>query len=149
MKRLLDSLTLAITLTSGGAGGSADHAAEVVPRAAINAQGGEQALRALRSVEFEAVGYRSMVEQSERLGGPFVTEFDCVAELHDLTANRSRRTLKATLSVAEHLQRIDLRRPARRQITGDQTDRRQEQRRPDQKPRIVRAHRQGVDEHLR
>jgi hypothetical protein len=63
-------------------------------RAAVVAQGGEQALRAVRSVRFEAVGYRNMVEQSERPEGPYATEFDRIAELHDLAGNRLRRTLR-------------------------------------------------------
>jgi pimeloyl-ACP methyl ester carboxylesterase len=74
-----------------------DQTAETVVRAAIAAQGGEQALRALRHVEFDAVGYRNMVEQSERPEGPYLTEFDRTLELHDLALSRFRRTLEFTV----------------------------------------------------
>lgn len=72
---------------------AADHRAAAVVHAAIDAQGGEQALRAIHNVRFEATGYRSMVEQSERPEGPYVTEFDRIAELHDLAGHRFRRAL--------------------------------------------------------
>jgi hypothetical protein len=72
-----------------------DQQASAVLHEAINAQGGEQALRALRSVQFDAMGYRNMVEQSERPEGPYVTEFDRIAELHDLAAGRFRRTVSS------------------------------------------------------
>jgi len=74
---------------------AADQEAVAIVRSAVAAQGGEQALRALRSVRFEATGYRNMVEQSERPEGPYVTEFDRIAELHDLAGSRFRRTLNS------------------------------------------------------
>jgi hypothetical protein len=74
---------------------AADQQASAVLHEAINAQGGEQALHTLRSVQFDAMGYRNMVEQSERPEGPYVTEFERIAELHDLAAVRFRRTLSS------------------------------------------------------
>ena len=59
---------------------------------ALHAQGGEQKLRALRSVQWEASGYRNELEQSERPEGPYITEFDSVAEVHDLAGHRYRST---------------------------------------------------------
>ena len=73
----------------------ADQQAVAIVRSAVAAQGGEQALRALRSVRFQATGYRNMVEQSERPEGPYVTEFNRIAELHDLAGSRFRRTLNS------------------------------------------------------
>jgi hypothetical protein len=57
---------------------------------ALTAQGGEQKLRALQSVQWEAFGYRHEVEQSERPEGPFVTEFKIISEVHDFSGNRFR-----------------------------------------------------------
>jgi hypothetical protein len=90
--RLL-SVVIALAGMSTGIAVAADRAAQTIVRAAIKAQGGEQALRALRSVGFEAIGYRNMVEQSERPEGPYVIEFDRITESHDLAGSRFRRTL--------------------------------------------------------
>ncbi len=89
----LSLITIAVALPVTAVAVAADHQAEAIVRAAIKAQGGEEALHSLRNVLFDAVGYRDMVEQSERPEGPYVIEFDRVTELHDLAGNRFRRTL--------------------------------------------------------
>ena len=45
---------------------AADHKATALLHQAIQAQGGEQALRSLKSVQWEAFGYRNELEESER-----------------------------------------------------------------------------------
>lgn len=72
-------------------------AAPALLREALAAQGGEQALRALKSVQWQAKGYRNMVEQSERPAGPYLTEFDTIAEVHDFAGGRYRRTVDGTV----------------------------------------------------
>jgi hypothetical protein len=62
-------------------------------RAALAAQGGEEKLRALKNITFDAVGYRNMIEQSERPEGPYVTEFDHISEIHDQAQHRFYRKL--------------------------------------------------------
>ena len=57
---------------------------------ALEAQGGEQKRRALRSVQWGAIGYRNEVEESERPEGPYVTEFKTISEVHNFSGNRSR-----------------------------------------------------------
>jgi hypothetical protein len=57
---------------------------------ALEAQGGEQKLRSLKSVQWEASGYRNELEESERPEGPYITEFLSVSEIHDLAGNRFR-----------------------------------------------------------
>jgi hypothetical protein len=57
---------------------------------ALEAQGGEQKLRSLKSVQWEASGYRNELEQSERPEGPYITDFLSVSEVHDLAGNRFR-----------------------------------------------------------
>jgi hypothetical protein len=50
---------------------------------AIEAQGGEAVLRSLKSMQWTLVGYRNMLEQSERPEGPYLPEFDQRTEVHD------------------------------------------------------------------
>lgn len=50
---------------------------------ALAAQGGEQRLRAVRSVSFQSTGYRNMIEQSERPEGPYFVSFFDATEQHD------------------------------------------------------------------
>src|SRR3984885_4497750 len=45
--------------------------------------GGEQQLRALHTVHFEAVSYRNALEQSERPEGPYIVEYDRISESRD------------------------------------------------------------------
>jgi hypothetical protein len=73
---------------------AADAASSAVLRVALQAQGGEAKLRALKSVSFEAAGYRNLLEQSERPEGPYLVEFDQVSELHDHAHRALRRHVK-------------------------------------------------------
>ena len=56
---------------------------------AIDAQGGEQRLRAIRTVQWSASGYRNELEQSERPEGPYLTDFLTVREIDDYAGDRS------------------------------------------------------------
>src|SRR5882757_197823 len=55
---------------------------------ALQAQGGEQKLRAVRNVQWTLAGYRDEVEESERPEGPYVIEFDSTKEVHDFQHGR-------------------------------------------------------------
>jgi hypothetical protein len=70
---------------------SADAASTALLKQALEAQGGEQKLRAIQSVSFEASGYRNMLEQSERPEGPYLVTFQKTAELHDHAHHALRR----------------------------------------------------------
>lgn len=70
---------------------AADPASTALLKQALQAQGGEQKLRALKSVSFESSGYRNMLEQSERPEGPYIVAFQDISELHD-HANKALRT---------------------------------------------------------
>lgn len=59
-------------------------------RAAIAAQGGEEALRHISTIQWRAHGYRNMLEQSERPEGPYIPEFRDVTETHDQARGRFR-----------------------------------------------------------
>jgi hypothetical protein len=69
---------------------AADPAAASLLRQALAAQGGEAKLRALNVVRWSAVGYRNMLEQSERPEGPYIVEHQTVSELHDQAGGRLR-----------------------------------------------------------
>jgi hypothetical protein len=68
----------------------ADRKSTALFHQAIQAQGGEQTLRALKNVQWEAFGYRNELEESERPEGPYITEFDTLTEVHDFAGNRYR-----------------------------------------------------------
>ncbi len=74
---------------------AADQAAISLLHKALEAQGGETKLRALRSVQWEASGYRNELEESERPEGPYITEFDTVSEIDDLAGQRYRNVTEA------------------------------------------------------
>jgi hypothetical protein len=70
---------------------AADPASTVLLQQALAAQGGEQLLRDVKTVAFDAAGYRNMLEQSIRPEGPYLVTFLDVAELHDHAAAALRR----------------------------------------------------------
>jgi hypothetical protein len=55
---------------------------------ALRQAGGEDNLRALRSVHFDALGHRNWLEESERPEGPYVVEYDQISEWRDLEHSR-------------------------------------------------------------
>jgi hypothetical protein len=55
---------------------------------ALRQMGGEDKLKALRTVHFEAAGYRNALEQSERPEGPYIVEYDRISESRDLEHHR-------------------------------------------------------------
>jgi len=54
----------------------------------LRQMGGEDKLRALRTLHFEAAGYRNALEQSERPEGPYIAEYDQISESRDLEHHR-------------------------------------------------------------
>jgi hypothetical protein len=94
MKPLLASLFIALAYPLAAVANSQMDAASLLHEA-LDAQGGEARLRAARCWSWRATGYRNLLEQSERPSGPYVTEFDAVAEAHDLRRGRLRRAVEA------------------------------------------------------
>lgn len=70
---------------------AADFASKELLRQALDAQGGEEKLRSLRSVSFQSTGYRNMIEQSERPEGPYFVSFFDTTEQHDHADGAMRR----------------------------------------------------------
>src|SRR5579875_2977529 len=71
--------------------------ATVLVRQALDAQGGEQVLRNLKSISWEASGYRNELEQSERPEGPYIIQMNDISEVHDLQYRRYRLQQTASL----------------------------------------------------
>src|SRR6185312_3229223 len=83
---------LVCALAAPAAAAVADARAAALLRQALAAQGGEAKLRALKSVQWDAYGYRNELEESERPDGPYIPEFLHLAEVHDLQRGRYRST---------------------------------------------------------
>jgi hypothetical protein len=69
---------------------AADQRTTVLVHQALDAQGGEQKLRSLKSVQWEASGVRNELEESERPEGPYLTDLLTVSEVHDFAGSRFR-----------------------------------------------------------
>jgi hypothetical protein len=98
--RLLVNLTLAASVSiwqSASSLSAQAPTAKTLISQAIRAQGGEEKLRAIKSVHWEAIGYRNELEQSERPEGPYIVEFDAISETHDYAGKRYRRTVEASV----------------------------------------------------
>lgn len=78
MKRALLLAFLAVSVPL-----SAQSPARALVQKAIDAQGGEAALRAVRSVQVEGMGHSYALEQSERPEGPYLVSYEQQAEIRD------------------------------------------------------------------
>ena len=76
---------------------AADHNSTTLLKEALQAQGGEQLLRSIANVQWEAHGYRNELEESERPEGPYLKEFDTVSEVMDFAGHRSRSSTDAVV----------------------------------------------------
>ncbi|MEP7005344.1 MAG: hypothetical protein ABI810_05140 [Sphingomonas bacterium] len=83
-------LLLAFAALTAAAAQAADPAATSLLHQALAAQGGEARLRAVGALRWTAVGYRNMLEQSERPEGPYIVEYQTLSEIHDQKGGRLR-----------------------------------------------------------
>lgn len=74
----------------GGHAALPTSSANVVLHQALSAQGGEEKLRAIQTVQWEGVGYRNELEESERPEGPYLTDFLVLSEIDDYVHTRYR-----------------------------------------------------------
>jgi len=65
---------------------------------AIHRMGGEAALRGLATLKLESIGYRNLLEQSERPEGPWIPQVERVTELWDTPNGRWAETIEASVS---------------------------------------------------
>jgi hypothetical protein len=71
---------------------STDDRAIAVVRSAIEKMGGEDKLRALKSVQIDGISHTYFIEQSERPEGPWIVNYGQVTEVRDYENQRVRRT---------------------------------------------------------
>jgi hypothetical protein len=64
--------------------------ARAVVMRAVDALGGESALKAIASLEIESIGHNYLIEQSERPEGPFIVNYVSTSEKRDVAGGRSR-----------------------------------------------------------
>jgi hypothetical protein len=76
---------------------AADQRSTKLLHQALEAQGGEAKMRAIKNVTWEASGYRNELEESERPEGPYITDFLAVKEVHDFQGNRFRSSRDASV----------------------------------------------------
>jgi hypothetical protein len=95
LSRYLSALLVALAVSPVFAATDRHDPAVRLVRQAVEAQGGEQALRSVHHAQWTLTGYRNEVEESERPEGPYVTEFDNTLELHDYQKTRYRTETEA------------------------------------------------------
>jgi hypothetical protein len=81
---------LAVVL--GAASPAPDPAARGLVKTAVARMGGEAALRSLETLRFETVGYRNLLEQSERPEGPWIPQIERTVEVWDTRGGRWQET---------------------------------------------------------
>lgn len=62
---------------------------------AIQAMGGEDTLRGIKTLSVEAVGHWNALEQSERPEGPWLVQYQQLSELRDVAGGRVRQTTES------------------------------------------------------
>ena len=65
---------------------------------AVQRMGGEAALRGLATLKLESIGYRNLLEQSERPEGPWIPEIERVTEFWDTVNGRWSETIEASVA---------------------------------------------------
>jgi hypothetical protein len=67
---------------------------------AIDALGGETALKGVTSLQIESIGHEYFIDQSERPEGPFVTTYVQTSEKRDVAGGRSRMETQQRFTLA-------------------------------------------------
>ena len=75
-----------------------DASARDLVRTAIARMGGEAALRSLETLRIETVGYRNLLEQSERPEGPWIPQIERTVELWDTRGGRWQETINGAVA---------------------------------------------------
>jgi hypothetical protein len=64
--------------------------AQQLLHSAAEAMGGESLLKQIQAVELKSIGYRNMLEQSERPEGPYAVDYQQVSDIRDFARKRRR-----------------------------------------------------------
>jgi hypothetical protein len=92
------AFVLAATQLAGQPAPKQDGGARDLVKTAVTRMGGEAALRSLETMRIETVGYRNLLEQSERPEGPWIPQIERTVELWDTRGEHERwqETTEAT-----------------------------------------------------
>lgn len=93
------TIVCAALLVGTVAAAPAPESAKDLVHNALRQMGGEQRLRELRTVHFQAMGYRNLLEESERPEGPYIVEYDRISESRDLEHERWSRETDASVQI--------------------------------------------------
>ena len=91
------TVVLALALTAA-ASSSSERSAHRVVETAVARMGGADALRQVSAMRLEWVGYRNLLEQSERPDGPWIPSIEKVVEVWDVPGRRWSQTAQATVA---------------------------------------------------
>src|SRR4051812_20489377 len=101
MMPLLVCLAAALLVPVLQAASTPDRAdARAVVTRAVDALGGEGALKNIATLQIEAIGHDYFIDQSERPEGPFVTRYAQTSEKRDVAHGRSRIETQARFTQA-------------------------------------------------
>jgi hypothetical protein len=75
-----------------------DTGAHDLVKTAVARMGGEAALRSLETMRIETVGYRNLLEQSERPEGPWIPQIERTVELWDPRGGRWQETIEGAIA---------------------------------------------------
>src|SRR6186713_1293417 len=82
---------------AGNVAHAAERPAAALLQSAIAAQGGEAALRSIKTLRVATEGYRNMLEQSERPEGPYIVAFQRLTIDHDVAGKRWRARTEGSI----------------------------------------------------
>jgi len=87
-----------LTFVLAAAAPERDAGARDLVKTAIARMGGEAALRSLETMRIETVGYRNLLEQSERPEGPWIPQIERTVELWDSRGGRWQETIEGAVA---------------------------------------------------
>ncbi|HKD18792.1 MAG TPA: hypothetical protein VKG23_13150, partial [Thermoanaerobaculia bacterium] len=87
-----------LTFVLAAAAPERDAGARDLVKTAIARMGGEAALRSLETMRIETVGYRNLLEQSERPDGPWIPQIERTVELWDPRGGRWQETIEGAVA---------------------------------------------------
>lgn len=80
---------------------STSASAREIVQYAMTQMGGRGGLESIRTVRFEAMGHRNMLEQSERPEGPYIVEYDEISQSRDLERGSFRQVIRGRVITQE------------------------------------------------
>lgn len=90
---VVQSLLLHSSVSGFEPADSSDDKAKLWLQSAVEAMGGDERLRAIKTLSLKGSGHTNLLEQSERPEGPWIVSYEEINELRDLEGRRLRQTV--------------------------------------------------------